>query len=203
MKNNIILLGGGGHAIACLDVIENLSEYNILGYLDIAPTKIDLPYLGNDDEALKYIQKSSFIICIGQIKNPLPRIKAFKYLKSLKAKLATIISPLAYVSRKAVIGEGTIVMHGAVIQANVKIGKNVIINDKALIEHDCCVEDNVHISTGSILNGGVTVKSGTFVGSGSNIINNVIIGESVVIGSGCVVLNNVSNKTVYLGVNKI
>ena len=65
------------------------------------------------------------------------------------------------------LGEGTIILHGAIINANVKVGKNCIINSKALIEHDSIIGDNCHISTGTIINGGVKVGDGTFIGSGS------------------------------------
>ncbi len=197
METNLILVGGGGHAIACLDVIENIASFNILGYLDVAPTKIDLPYLGNDNEAIKYINQSLFIICIGQIKSPLPRINAFKYLKSLNAKFATIISPLAYVSKKAEIGEGTIIMHGATVQANVVIGENCIINNRVLIDHCSIVGNNCHISTNVIINGDICIGDNIFIGSGSIIKNGISIGSDSVIGLGSKVLKNISKGNLF------
>lgn len=197
MENNIILIGGGGHAIACLDVIENLDSFNVLGYLDVVPTKIDLPYLGNDTEAIKYIDEVSFMICIGQIKNPLPRINAFKYLKSLNAKFATIISPLAYVSKKAKIGEGTIIMHGATVQANVVVGENCIINNRVLIDHCSKVGNNCHISTNVIINGDISIGDNIFIGSGSIIKNGISIGSDTVIGLGSKVLKNISKGDLF------
>ena len=34
LKQDIIIIGGGGHAKACIDIIESTGLYNILGYVD-------------------------------------------------------------------------------------------------------------------------------------------------------------------------
>src|SRR5690606_32925171 len=91
----------------------------------------------------------------------------YESLKEIGYKLPVITSPLAYVSRHAQIGEGTLIMHHALVNANANIGKNCIINSKALIEHDAQVGDHCHISTASVINGGVVVENNTFVGSNS------------------------------------
>jgi len=31
IKKNIVLVGGGGHCISLIDIIENVNEFNILG----------------------------------------------------------------------------------------------------------------------------------------------------------------------------
>lgn len=48
-------------------------------------------------------------------------------------KIATAISPRAYISKHASIEIGTIVMHDALINAYAEIGKNRIVNSKALL----------------------------------------------------------------------
>ena len=93
-------------------------------------------------------------------------------------KFPTIASPLSYVSKRATIGDGTIVMHGAIINAGAKIGKNCIINNKTLIEHDVVIEDNCHLSTRSTVNGGVTIKNNSFIGSCAVIKQNIKIGKN-------------------------
>ena len=34
-KNNLILIGGGGHCKSCIDVIEQENKFNITGILDV------------------------------------------------------------------------------------------------------------------------------------------------------------------------
>jgi len=76
------------------------------------------------------------IVTVGQIKSNSLRVKLFTILKDIGYTLPPIISPLAYLSKHATIGEGTIIMHHALVNANAKVGKNCIINTKALIEHE-------------------------------------------------------------------
>ncbi len=169
MKPKLILIGGGGHCAACIDVIEQEGKYDIAGIVDqdaSIKSLLGYPLLGTDkDLASLRSSYSHALITIGQIKSPLVRIRIFEQVKLLGIQLPSIISPRAYVSQHAAVGEGTIVMHDALINSRARVGGNCIINTKSLIEHDSIIEDHCHVSTASIINGGVTIKRGTFVGS--------------------------------------
>ena len=185
-KPGIVLVGNGGHAIACLDVIERENKYKITGL--VAPfqaTDIFLsqfPILGSDEDIPELVFSNRFfLICVGQIKSPDLRIKLYEKVVSAGGKLPTIVSPLAYVSSHASIGSGTIIMHGAVVNAGVVIGDNCIVNTGAIIDHEAIVENHSHISTGVILNGGVVVGIGSFIGSGTVIKQGVNVGAKAVI----------------------
>ncbi|MBN2638869.1 MAG: acetyltransferase [Bacteroidales bacterium] len=172
MKKEIILIGGGGHCTSCIDVIEQQGKYIIKGILDtsekVGREILGYKIMGTDDDIENLsITTSHFFVTIGQIDNNQLRIKLFNRLKELGLKLPIILSPYAYVSPHAKIGEGTIIMHGAVVNANAIVGRNCIINSNALVEHDAIVGDYCHISTGSVLNGGVKLGEGSFFGSGA------------------------------------
>ena len=186
----IILIGAGGQARACIDVIEQCKKYRIAGLISkkekMVSTVFGYPVLGTDQEIKKISKRIKYaLISVGQIK--VPKIRINLYNKAIKAgfKLPVIKSPYAYVSPRAKIGKGTIIMHGAVVNANAIIGKNCIINTGCIIEHDVIVEDHCHISTGAILNGKVFLGKGSFVGSGS------VVREEVKIGSNCVIAANI------------
>ncbi len=183
---DIILVGGGGHAKACADVIETNKNYKIIGYTDINKKESMIPYkyLGNDDVLIKYSKNCSFIITVGQIKSYSKRKDLFELLTDLNAKIISVKSNNSYLSPKSTVEAGTIIMHGSIIQANVKIGKNCIINDNSLIEHDSVIGDHCHISTASIINGNVKVGNGVFIGSGAIIKNGVTIADNCIIGMG-------------------
>lgn len=177
MKPRLILIGGGGHCAACIDVIEQEDKFEVAGIVDkdvISGRLLGYPMLGGDD-ALQELRSSydCALITVGQIKSPSTRIRLFEYAKSLGYIFPTVVSPRAYVSKHALVGEGTIIMHDALINSSAIIGCNCIINTKALVEHDGRIEDNCHISTAAIINGGAIVRSGTFVGS------NAVTKESV------------------------
>lgn len=168
MKPKLVLIGGGGHCASCIDVIEQEGRFEIVGIIDkdASAAPLGYPLLGNDDCLQKLRSEFEYaVICVGQIKSPDIRRKLFELSKSSGFTLPVIISPRAYVSKHARIGEGSIVMHDALVNSRATIGRNCIINSKALVEHDAVVEDNCHISTGSIVNGGAIIRQGTFVGS--------------------------------------
>jgi len=192
----LVLIGGGGHCKSCIDVIEQEGKYQIAGIVDV-PEKLHQKILGyeiiaTDDDLPRLANEyENFLITLGQIKSPEKRIWIFQTLKKLGAKLPVIISPLAYVSKHAEIGDGTIVMHYALINAGAKIGSNCIINTKALIEHDSVIGDHCHIATSAVINGGVRVGSGTFFGSNAVCKEYIKIGENAVIGCGTKIIKNI------------
>jgi len=166
----ILLIGGGGHCKAVIDVIEQEKRYSIAGIIDkkelIGQEILGYKIIGCDDDLEELFKEYTYaLVTIGQIKSNGLRVKLFTTLKEIGFVLPTIISPLAYVSKYAHLDEGTVVMHHALINADASVDKNCIINSKALIEHDSIVESHCHISTGVIVNGGVIVKSNSFIGS--------------------------------------
>ena len=190
--NEIILIGAGGHARSCIDVIELSGQYKIAGLIekDNKNTQENLgyPILGTDDN-LRYLRKkySHALVTVGQIKSPETRIKLYQRLQELDYQFPVIVSSRAYVSKHAQIGEATIVLHDAMVNANAKVGKNCIINNKALIEHDALIGDHCHIATGAIVNGEVAVGNESFIGSGAVTKQSVSIGNNCIIGAGVVV----------------
>ena len=188
LKKNIVLIGGGGHCISAIDIIENENKFNILGILDsnIKENNI-LGYkiLGGDNLIPELVNKDTyFLITVGQIKSYSTRKKIAKILIENKAKLATIISTLAYVSKHATVGEGSIIMNGAVVNAKSTIGKNCIINTKSNVEHGVSIGDFCHLSTCAVINGDSVIGNGTFIGSNATISNEVSIKENSIISAG-------------------
>ena len=175
---NIIIIGSGGHANSCLDVIISSKKYKVKGYISEKKNEIlskKIKWLGNDDYFQKLNRNDNVIIGFANIgkKNLKRRIKIFELLKESGCKFPVIKSKYSYVSKHAKIGDGTIIMHDVVINTDVEIGMNCIINSKALIEHDTKVGNHTHISTGVIINGNCKILDKSFVGTGSVIFNNV------------------------------
>ena len=203
-KPGLILIGAGGHAHACIDVIEQHGGYQIAGLIGM-PDELHDDHFGNAvigaDANLSELAKTITyaLITLGQIKTPAYRARLYQQVVALGFQLPTIIAPSAYVSRHASIGAGTIVMHGAFVNAGARVGENCIINTRALIEHDVTVADHCHISTASIINGNATIGSGCFVGSGSIIREGVSLGQGCLVGMGLAVRHNLPNNTQLVG----
>ena len=200
---NIIILGSGGHAHSCIDVIEQDQRFEISGVIDnnkkVGEKVLGYTIIGSDTDLPNLRKKFDYaFIGIGQIKSFETKISLFKTLQKLGFQIPFFISPHAYFSPHAKIGKGSIVMHGAIINSKARIGCNTIINSNALVEHNTIVGDHCHISTSSVLNGGVKVCSRSFIGSGSIIIENITIGKSCFIGASSFVKNNLSDGKKFL-----
>ncbi len=200
----IILIGGGGHCKACIDVIEQEGRFAIKGIIDI-PEKIGQTILGypiiDSDDNLETIVSNykNFLITIGFIKTSKLRIKLFNKINLLGGKFPSIVSSKAYVSNHARLGKGTIIMHGAIVNAAANIGDNCILNNLALVEHDAIIGDNTHISTGARINGSCNVGDNCFVGSGSIINHGIKILSDVIIGSGSLIRKDIVKQGLYSG----
>lgn len=196
----ILLLGAGGHARACIDVIEREGSFRISGLIGLSEqlgmrvlgypvvgTEADLPMLVNEQRHA--------LIAVGQLKTAAHRIRLFDLARALSYTLPVIVSPHAHVSRHASVAGGTIVMHGAVVNAGATVGQNCILNSLSLVEHDAVIADHCHISTAAAINGGVQVGAGTFIGSHSCVRQGTRIAERCVIGMGQRVLDDCAAGT--------
>jgi len=200
----IILIGGGGHCISCIDVIESTKEYKIIGIIDL-PEKVgekilNYEIIGTDNDLPEFVEECpDFLITVGQITSSSIREKIFYQVKKAGGNLPVIVSPFAYISEHAIITEGTIVMHQALVNTQAKIGQGCIINTKALIEHQSHIGDFTHVSTSATLNGQVKIGNNCFIGSNSVVGNNSEITDNCVISAGTQVLKNIDLPGVYVG----
>ncbi len=203
-KPSLIIIGAGGHARSCIDVIEQQGYFNIAGLIGL-PEQQHAQYLGYDvigaDDDLSNLAKiyHHALIGVGQLQTAEHRMRLYQHAIQFGFELPVIIAPTAHVSPHATIGSGTIIMHGAIVNAGANVGNNCIINTQSLIEHDVNVADHCHISTGTILNGGVTVGLGSFIGSRSVVKEGVSIGKSCLVGMGLSVRNNLSPNLHFTG----
>ena len=199
--DEIILVGAGGHARSCMDVIELTGLYKIAGLVEKndanSNESLGYPVLGTDDDLSDLRKEYKFaLVSVGQIKSAEIRIKLFQLLREMDYALPAIVSPRAYISKYAQIGDGTIIMHDAIVNANARIGKNCIINSKVLVEHDAIIGDHCHIATGAIVNGEVTIGSESFIGSRAVTKQSISIGNNCVIGAGIVIKTDVKSNQV-------
>ena len=203
-KENIILIGAGGHALSCIDVIEQENKYNIhglVGLKDEVGKKISgYSVIATQDELVNLSKDFRYaFIAVGQIKSVKLRIDLYESVLNTGFKIPSIISPQSFISRTVQVGEGTIIMNGVILNSGVRIGNNCIINSKALIEHGTQVADHCHISTGAILNGDCVVESKSFVGSGAIVKHGITIKTSSFVNMGQIVTKNFENLNKLAG----
>lgn len=198
----LILVGGGGHCKSVIEAAES-AGYSILGVLDmpeeVGKEILSTKVIGTDDDIPAYVDKAEFVITVGFIKNPAVRIKLYNRIKDAGGKLAKVVASTAHVSKYATLGEGTVVLHHALVNADAKVGCNVILNNFVNIEHDAVIGDQCHISTGAMVNGECKVGERCFIGSQSVLANCITVGDDIIVGAGSVVRKSISEKGIYAG----
>ncbi len=194
-KKKICILGTGGHAASCIDLIESTKKFNIIGVIS-KNNKIslgnkfldDYDIIGSDDDYKKILKLcNNLALGISFYKNISLREKIFNKFKKIGFNFPTICSPKSYVSKNVKIGEGTQIFHGVTINKNSNVGKNCIINSHSLIEHDVEIGNNTQISTGVIINGGCNINKNSFIGSASVLRENISIKEKSFIKIGSII----------------
>ncbi|OON98868.1 MAG: serine acetyltransferase [Epulopiscium sp. Nele67-Bin004] len=207
MKEDIVLIGAGGHAKVIVDIIKETNKYNIVGVCAYNLAKGEkflnnIYCLGNDEELDKLYKSGvqNAVICVGAIQKIQLRMDIYLSLKKIGFTLPTLIHSSAIISDNTTIGDGTCIMPQAVVNSGTNIGNIAIINTSAVVEHDCNVGDNVHISPRACLCGGVSIRDNTHVGAGAIINQLISIENNVIIGSGAVVISNIQANKKVVGI---
>lgn len=197
----LAILGASGHGKVVADAALSSGWEHLLFFDDVWPkvTNIhDWQVVGTLADVVHYQhQISAAIVAIG---DNLTRVNQSNWLRERGISCATIIHSRAIVSRYASIGDGTVVLAGAVLNIDCQVASDCIVNTNAVVEHDCRLSDGVHVSPGAHLGGGVTIGARTWVGIGANVKNSIHIGSNVIVGAGACVIENVPNHYVVAGV---
>lgn len=190
MREKLIFIGGGGHCKSVLDVALD-AGYEVVGILDkperVGDNVLGIPIIGTDDDIPALAETALFVITVGQLPDCSLRRRISQKVESVGGRFATLIARDAHVSSFASVGEGSVVLHKAVINADAKVGRHSIINTMANIEHDAKVGDFCHVSTGAMVNGGTRLGDGCFVGSGAVLFQYIRVADGSVIPAGSVI----------------
>lgn len=197
----VVLFGASEHARVIADVAQRAGcDVAALVDEDHAKRGIDgVPILHDAREAVQQYGSAYWCVSIG---DNYTREAVVVRLREVGPSLrfATLIHPGAIVAHDARIGEGTVVMAGAVINPGTVVGSHCIVNTGACLDHDNRLEDFCSVAPGVATGGKVSIGRGAAVCIGACIQHGIVIGEHTVIGAGSVVLSDVPASCVAFGV---
>ena len=197
MAKKLIIVGSGGHASVVLDAARLMNSWTSIVVLDKHIDSKVLPVDALYENRRDYINNAEFIVAIG---NNDDRKRLLEELTSEGASIATVIHPSAVIATSAIVGPGSCVLAGAILNPFVQIGKGVIINTKASVDHHGVIGEYTHVAPGATLAGEVTVGSLGFIGTGASISNQINITSNVIVGAGGVVIADITKPGTYVGV---
>lgn len=199
---SLVMLGAGGHAKSCKDIINSFKDYSISlkGRIRIGFEVHDTRKLSPGSFESLAKNHDGFVLGVGQVHSPTQRIKIVAQVLSSGGHFATLISPYARVSPDAKIGKGVVIMPNASVNAGAEIGNYCIINTGAIIEHDAIIGSFCHISTGAVVNGDCKIGQRGFIGSNAVLLNQIEVCNDTTVGAGSVVTKHIKNPGgIYVG----
>ena len=143
----LVIIGAGGYGQTVCDVAEQSGKYEKIVFLDDNKTA--------DNVVGKCADFEKFIDCDTEIYpafgNSEARISFIEKLENLGAKIPVIVHKTAYVSPKAKLCNGTVVLPNALVNTDTVVEKGCIINCGAIVDHGCVIEKGVHVCLGAIV----------------------------------------------------
>ncbi len=202
----MLIVGAKGFAKEVLEVLQQLKQTENLVFFDDISLDVPnllfnrFPILQNEKQVKEHFKKygNSFVLGIG---NPNLRKLLCEKFENWGGTLKSVISPSAEVGSYDVqIGEGAIILPGAVLANSCHIGKGCILYYNTMITHDCYLGDFVELSPGATILGGAKIGELSQIGANSTILPKVSIGASVTVGAGAVVTKNFLTKCTLIGI---
>ncbi len=200
--NKIVLVGGGKHTMACLDILNLNKIFNIAGviYTKTIPSVplYGLESLGNLNDLKKIFETKAknAVVAFGGLEDMEEREYICNLLISIGFHLPNLIHPKSNVEQSAILGYGNQIFAGANLGSEVIIGNNCIINSNTVISHHCKLDNNVHVTPGAILGGSVTVGRNSIIGMGSTLYYGIDIGANTIVNNGKHIFKNLPANTI-------
>lgn len=166
MSRNLLIVGAGIYGLVAKEVAEAMGEFDHISFVDDSATKtlVGLPVIGTTkDLSLFSCEYHCIVVAIG---NPTVRLKVIQQIKEEnQLQLVQLISPKAYVSSSAQIGEGCIIEPMAVVHAQCLLGKGCLICAGAVVNHAAICGDCVQVDCNAVVAGNALVPCGVKVNS--------------------------------------
>jgi sugar O-acyltransferase (sialic acid O-acetyltransferase NeuD family) len=202
-KHKLVIVGDSAFAEVAYEYFTYDSEYEIVAF------SVEKEFIKKDnlfglpivpfDSLEKVYQPSEHNIFVAVVYTQLNRLRTrlCKQAKDKGYKLASYISPKAFVWQNVEIGEHCFIFEGNVIQPFVKLGNNVVLWSGNHIGHHSAIKDNCFISSHVVVSGFTEVGENCFLGVNSTISNNVKIGKDCWISPGVFINQDTSEGLLY------
>lgn len=200
-----VIVGAGTYGDVFLEYLKSSGLYQIVGFLDDDPSKLNkkiqgIEVLGGSDR-MASLRELGVQAVFSSIGNNVHRFRVLSHAQSLSFETPKYIHPSAIVAESAFLGDGVVVLPGSIIMPLAKIHRFSIISMGVKFAHHTELGEGSFISTGANVGAGINIGSRAFIGIGATVMTGVkSIGDNAVVGAGAVVIRDVEEGQTVAGV---
>ncbi|MBL8380307.1 MAG: NeuD/PglB/VioB family sugar acetyltransferase [Burkholderiales bacterium] len=204
--DNIVVIGSSGQAKVVIDAVRREGRRNVVGLLDrfrkVGETTLGHAVLGQEEDLPGLIDRHAVRGVIVAIGDNFVRAQVAARIAALCPGITffSVVHPDASIAAEVVIGEGSVVMAGAVINACASVGRFCILNTHASLDHDSMLGDFASMAPRAVTGGNCRIGAYSAIGIGATLAHGARIGEHVVVGAGAVVMKPLDDRVVAYGV---
>lgn len=204
MKQKIILAGSAITAEVMFAYLRRDARYEVAGLtVDdefVAQEGVGGYRTAGLSEAVSAFSPHTHRVIMAMGYNDLNRTREnmFGRIKAMGYSLETYIHPDARVFTDNPLGEGSVVLPGAVIEPHAQVGANTMVWSNVTLAHHSSVGDHCWVAAGTVVSGQAMVLHNTFLGVSCTVVNAVTVGEFNVIGAGALITRDTKPNSVHL-----
>jgi sugar O-acyltransferase (sialic acid O-acetyltransferase NeuD family) len=203
--DKIIVIGSSGHAKVVIDIVESEGRFSIAGLIDShgdADAKVlGYPVIGREEDLPRLLDEANISGVLIAIGDNFVRGKVAARLADThpSLELVSAVHPKSSIGKDVTIGEGTVIMAGAILNASSVVGRGCIVNTGASLDHDSRMGDYASLGPGCATGGNCRIGAYVAIGIGAIVSHGIAIGDHTVIGAGSTVISNIDTLRVAYG----
>ena len=201
----IVIVGGGSFIGNLINYIEDMNQFEIVGYTDIHDNGsfFGYEYLGTDEVLPDLYKQGITCAAIGvgnRLSDTTLKQKIFHRLLDIGFTLPVVKGAGVIVHKGVKLGRGVVLRDGAIVQSNASLGDCVMIGDRAIISHDTIIGDFSQVVSGCTLGRGINIGKSVFFGFNCVVTNDLTIVDGCTIGACSLVNKNCETAGLYFGI---
>jgi len=122
----------------------------------------------------------------------------FARIKAMGYGVETYVHPDAQVYTDRPLGEGSVVLPGAVIEPHALVGTNTMVWSNVTLAHHSSVDDHCWVAAGTVVSGYAKVLRNSFLGVSSTVVNAVTVEEFNIVGANALISRDTKPHSVHL-----
>lgn len=197
MKNKkLVLIGDSAFAEIAYEYFSKDSDYEVVGFT------VEGNYLKKErlfglpvvpfERVESYFSPNEHDVFAALVYTNLNRLRT-RLASLAKAKgyrLASFVSPKAFLWPNVVIGEHCFIFEDNTVQPFVRVGNNVVLWSGNHIGHHSEIKDNCFIASHAVISGFCEIGENSFIGVNATFANNLKIGKDNWIGPGFAIMKD-------------